>query len=35
VEVEEVARMALYVCGPDTGSLTGSALSIDGAWVAS
>jgi 3-hydroxybutyrate dehydrogenase len=34
VEVEEVARMALYVCGPDTGSLTGSALSIDGGWVA-
>jgi 3-hydroxybutyrate dehydrogenase len=35
VEVEEVARMALYLCGPDTGSLTGSALSIDGGWVAS
>lgn len=35
VEVEEVARMALYICGPDTGSLTGSALSIDGGWVAS
>jgi 3-hydroxybutyrate dehydrogenase len=35
VEVEEVARMALYVCGPETGSLTGSALSIDGGWVAS
>jgi 3-hydroxybutyrate dehydrogenase len=35
VEVEEVARMALYVCGPETNSLTGSALSIDGGWVAS
>ncbi len=35
VEVEEVARMALYVCGPDTGSLTGAALSLDGGWVAS
>jgi 3-hydroxybutyrate dehydrogenase len=34
VEVEEVARMALYVCGPDTGSLNGAALSIDGAWIA-
>jgi len=34
VEVEEVARMALYVCGPDTGSLNGAALSIDGAWTA-
>ena len=34
VEVEEVARMALYVCGPDTGSLNGAALSIDGGWTA-
>jgi 3-hydroxybutyrate dehydrogenase len=34
VEVEEVARLALYVCGPDTGSLNGAALSIDGGWVA-
>lgn len=35
VEVEEVARMALYLCGPDTGGLTGSALSLDGGWTAS
>ncbi|MBO1075379.1 3-hydroxybutyrate dehydrogenase [Roseomonas marmotae] len=35
VEVPEVARMALYLCGPDTGSLTGAALSLDGGWVAS
>jgi 3-hydroxybutyrate dehydrogenase len=35
VEVEEVARMALYICGPGTGSLTGAALSLDGGWVAS
>jgi 3-hydroxybutyrate dehydrogenase len=35
VEVEEVARMALYMCGPDTKSLTGAALSLDGGWVAS
>jgi 3-hydroxybutyrate dehydrogenase len=34
VEVEEVARLALYVCGPDTGSLNGAALSIDGGWIA-
>jgi 3-hydroxybutyrate dehydrogenase len=34
VEVEDVARMALYVCGPDSGSLTGAALSIDGGWTA-
>ncbi|MBW8271310.1 3-hydroxybutyrate dehydrogenase [Caldovatus aquaticus] len=34
VEVREVARLALYVCGPDTASLNGAALSIDGGWVA-
>jgi 3-hydroxybutyrate dehydrogenase len=34
VEVEEVARLALYVCGPDTNSLNGTALSIDGGWIA-
>ena len=34
VEVEEVARLALYVCGPDTASLNGAALSIDGGWIA-
>lgn len=34
VEVDEVARMTLYVCGPDSGSLNGAALSIDGGWSA-
>jgi 3-hydroxybutyrate dehydrogenase len=34
VEVEEVARMALYLCGPDSGSVNGAALSIDGGWSA-
>jgi 3-hydroxybutyrate dehydrogenase len=34
VEVPEVARMALYLCGPDSGAVNGSALSIDGGWVA-
>jgi 3-hydroxybutyrate dehydrogenase len=34
VEVGEVARMALYLCGPDSGAVTGAALSIDGGWVA-
>jgi 3-hydroxybutyrate dehydrogenase len=34
VEVEEVARMTLFVCGPDTASLNGAALSIDAAWTA-
>ncbi|WP_135467809.1 3-hydroxybutyrate dehydrogenase [Crenalkalicoccus roseus] len=34
VEVEEVARMALYLCGPDSGAVNGAALSIDGGWLA-
>jgi 3-hydroxybutyrate dehydrogenase len=34
VEVEEVARMALYLCGPGSGAVNGAALSIDGGWVA-
>ena len=35
IEVEEVAQMALYLCGPNSGGVTGSALSIDGGWYAS
>jgi 3-hydroxybutyrate dehydrogenase len=35
VEVEEVAQMAVYLCGPNSGAVNGSALSIDGAWTAS
>ncbi|MHB0705302.1 3-hydroxybutyrate dehydrogenase [Roseomonas mucosa] len=34
VEVEEVAQMALYVCGPHTDSLTGEILGLDGGWTA-
>ncbi|MDJ0389662.1 3-hydroxybutyrate dehydrogenase [Roseomonas sp. E05] len=34
VEVEEVAQMALYLCGPGSGSVNGAALSIDGGWAA-
>lgn len=34
VEVEEVARMALYLCGPGSGAVNGAALSIDGGWTA-
>jgi 3-hydroxybutyrate dehydrogenase len=34
VEVPEVARMALYLCGPDSGAVNGAALSVDGGWVA-
>ncbi|MFC0383947.1 3-hydroxybutyrate dehydrogenase [Muricoccus vinaceus] len=35
VEVEEVAAMAVYLCGPNSGAVNGAALSIDGAWTAS
>ncbi len=34
VEVEEVARMALYLAGPGSGAVNGAALSIDGGWTA-
>ncbi|MFH5925230.1 3-hydroxybutyrate dehydrogenase [Roseomonas xinghualingensis] len=34
VEVEEVAGMAVYLCGPNSGAVNGSALSIDGGWTA-
>ena len=33
VEVDEVAQMALYLCGPGSGGVTGTALSIDGGWT--
>lgn len=35
VEVEEVAAMAVYLCGPNSGAVNGAALSVDGAWTAS
>jgi 3-hydroxybutyrate dehydrogenase len=34
IEVEEVARMALYLVGPGSGGVNGAALSIDGGWTA-
>jgi 3-hydroxybutyrate dehydrogenase len=34
VEVAEVAEMALFLCGPNSGSINGAALSIDGGWTA-
>ncbi len=34
VEVEDVARLALWLCGPGSGAVNGAALSIDGGWVA-
>lgn len=34
IEVEEVARMALWLVGPGSGGVNGAALSIDGGWNA-
>lgn len=34
VEVEDVAQMALWLCGPGSGGVNGAALSIDGGWLA-
>jgi 3-hydroxybutyrate dehydrogenase len=32
--VEEVAALAAFLCGPDAASITGSALPVDGGWIA-
>lgn len=34
VEIEEIAALTLFLCGPGGASITGAALSIDGGWVA-
>lgn len=34
VEVEEVAALALYLCGEQARSITGAAIPIDGGWTA-
>jgi len=34
IEVDEVARLALYLAAPGSGGVNGSAFSIDGGWVA-
>jgi len=34
VKIDEVAALALFLCGPGAASITGAALSIDGGWVA-
>ena len=34
IEVEEVASLALWLCGPGSGGVNGAALSVDGGWAA-
>jgi 3-hydroxybutyrate dehydrogenase len=34
VTVEEVAALALFLCGDEAGSITGANLSVDGGWTA-
>ena len=34
VEVVEVAQMALFLAGPNSGAINGSVLSVDGGWTA-
>ena len=34
VKVEEIAAMALYLCGEAANQINGAALSIDGGWTA-
>ncbi|MET8698071.1 3-hydroxybutyrate dehydrogenase [Kitasatospora sp. NPDC004723] len=34
IEPEEVARAALFLCGPDAGFVTGASIPLDGGWTA-
>ena len=34
VTVEQVAALAVYLCGDDASQITGANLSIDGGWTA-
>ncbi|MFF8772936.1 3-hydroxybutyrate dehydrogenase [Kitasatospora sp. NPDC015120] len=34
IEPEEVARAALFLCGPHSGFITGTSLPLDGGWTA-
>jgi 3-hydroxybutyrate dehydrogenase len=34
VEIDEVAQMALFLVGPNSGAMNGSAFSVDGGWTA-
>jgi 3-hydroxybutyrate dehydrogenase len=35
IEPDEVAKLVAWLCGPDTGHLTGASIPLDGAWTAS
>lgn len=32
--IEEVGQLALYLCSPDAGFITGTDIVIDGGWTA-
>jgi 3-hydroxybutyrate dehydrogenase len=34
IEPEEIAQLALYLCGPYSDSITGSSFGIDNGWIA-
>ena len=34
VEVEEIAALALFLCGDAARSITGAAIPVDGGWTA-
>ena len=34
IEPEEIASMALYLCGPNSNSITGTSFAIDNGWTA-
>jgi 3-hydroxybutyrate dehydrogenase len=34
IEPDEVAALALFLCGPNSQSITGSSFGIDNGWVA-
>jgi len=34
VEVEEIAEAAIFLVGPNSGSINGASISVDGGWIA-
>jgi 3-hydroxybutyrate dehydrogenase len=34
IEVEEIAALAVFLCGDPARSITGAAIPIDGGWTA-